>query len=52
MSYQRLLLTFASLSCIDNFISRIERKNNHLEIKNEFIKIQKLILDLKKQNDN
>lgn len=52
MSYQRLLLTFASLSCIDNFISRIERKNAYFELKNELTKIQNLILQLNKTNDS
>lgn len=49
MSYQRLLLTLASLSCLDNFISRFERNNKHLELKNELSKIQKLLFQFKKQ---
>ena len=52
MSYQRLLLSLAALSCLDNFISRSERNNKHLELKNELTKIQKSLLQLKKQVDN
>ena len=47
MYTQRILLLLGSSNCIFNFVSFVDHKKNHKELKDEFYKLNSKLLKIK-----